>query len=95
LGLGPRNFDAYALGWPWLFWGQAAVLFGAVALAAAGLILRGNRFGYVLLLTLAGYASGFQESTNLWDYLVDPVYGAVALLWVLWKLGRRFIPRSR
>ena len=22
LGLGPQNFDAYALGWPWLFWGQ-------------------------------------------------------------------------
>jgi len=88
LGLGPRNFDAYALGWPWLFWGQSAVLFGVAALAAAGLILRGNRFGYVLLLALLGNAVGFQESTNLWEYLIDPVYGAVALLWVLWKLGR-------
>ncbi|MFZ4482848.1 MAG: hypothetical protein ACOYOL_02570 [Chthoniobacterales bacterium] len=80
LGLGPPNFDSYALGWPWLFWGQSFVLFGAVTLTAAFLLWRGNRFGYLLLLTLAGYALGFQESDNLWDYLLDPVFGAVALL---------------
>ena len=95
LGLGPRNFDAYALGWPWLFWGQSGVLFGAVAAVAAGLILVGNRFGYVLLVATAGYATGFQESTNAWDYLMDPVYGAVALLWVLWIAGQRLTARSR
>ncbi|MEX1009837.1 MAG: hypothetical protein WEC72_00700 [Chthoniobacterales bacterium] len=95
LGLGPQNFDAYALGWPWLFWGQSLVLFGGVAVVAAGLILRGNRFGFVLLLASLGYAVGFQESTNLWDYLMGPVYGAVSLLVILGTLGRRFIRRSR
>lgn len=90
LGLGPQNFDAYALGWPWLFWGQSLMLFGGVAVASAVLIWCGNRFGYVLLVTLAAYGTGFQESTNLWDYLLDPVFGAVSLLTILWWTVRRF-----
>jgi len=95
LGLGLQNFDSYALGWPWLFWGQSLALFGGAGLAAALLIWRGNRFGYVLGLALLGYAVGFQESENLWDYVLDPVYGAVSLLVVLAVLARRFISRSR
>ena len=94
LGLGPQNFDSYALGWPWLFWGQSLALFGGAGLAAALLIWRGNRFGYVLGLALIGYAIGFQESENLWYYLLDPVYGAVSLLVVLAWLTCRFISRS-
>ena len=90
LGLGPQNFDSYALGWPWLFRGQSLVLFGGTGLTAALLIWCGNRFGYVLLLALLAYATGFQESENLWDYLLDPVYGAVSLLVVLWSALRRF-----
>ena len=90
LGLGPQNFDSYALGWPWLFRGQSLVLFGGAGLTAALLIWCGNRFGYVLLLALLAYAAGFQESENLWDYLLDPVYGAVSLLVVLWSAVRRF-----
>jgi len=95
LGMGPQNFDAYALGWPWLFWNSSLVLFGVEALSSSVLILRGNRFGYVLLLTMAAYGTGFQESTNFWDYLLDPVFGTVSLLNVLWWIGRRFIPGSR
>jgi hypothetical protein len=89
LGLGPQNFDSYALGWPWLFRGQSLVLFGGAGVTAALLLWSGNRFGYVLLLALLAYATGFQESKNLWDYLLDPVYGAVSLLVVLWPLIRR------
>lgn len=95
LGLGPRNFDSYALGWPWLFWGQSLWLFGGAGFVAAWLVWRGNRFGYVVFLAMLGYAAGFQESDNLWDYLLDPVYGTVSLLAVLRMLWRRFIPRSR
>ena len=83
LGLGPQNFDSYALGWPWLFHARFGLLIGAVGLTAAWLIWRGNRFGLILLLALAGFALGFQESDNFWDYLLDPVYGAVSLLAVL------------
>lgn len=95
LGLGPQNFDSYALGWPWLFWLQSLPLFGGAGLSAALLIWRGNRFGYVVLLALLGYAAGFQESENLWDYVLDPVYGAVSLVVVLWISLRRFAGRSR
>lgn len=95
LGLGPRNFDAYALGWPWLFRGWSFVLFAGVAGVTAFLLWRGNRFGFVLLAAMVGYALGFQESSNLWDYLLDPVYGSASLLIVLWALVRRFLPRSR
>lgn len=95
LGLGPQNFDSYALGWPWLFRGQSLALFGGAGLAAAWLVWRGNRFGFLLGLALLGYSAGFQESENLWDYLLDPVYGAVSLLLALRTLLLRVIPRPR
>ena len=95
LGLGPQNFDAYSLGWPWLFREESLALFAGAGLGASVLIWQGNRFGYVLAVALFGYAVGFQESENLWDYLLDPVYGAVSLLVVLWTLIRRAISRSR
>lgn len=86
LGLGPQNFDSYALGWPWLFWRQSFVLFGGAAFVASALVLRCNRFGLVLLAAFAGYAMSFQESANFWDYLIDPVFAAVSLLWSLWRI---------
>lgn len=81
-GVGPQNFDAYALGWPGLFWGESAVLFGAVAIAAAFLVWRGNRFGFLLLFASAAFTANLQESDNFWDYLIDPVYAAVSLVMI-------------
>ena len=94
-GVGPRHFDAYALGWPWLFWRPSVLLFGGAAVVSAVLLWRGNRFGYLLLLTAAGYVLKFQESSNYWDYVLDPVYGAVSLLVVLVVFWRRFGRRHR
>lgn len=95
LGLGPRNFDAYALGWPWLFWGESVVLFAGVAVAAAALLWRGNRFGVLLLLALLAYSAGFQESENLWDYVLDPVFAAAALAGSLRGGIRRLFLKNR
>jgi hypothetical protein len=95
LGLGPGSFDAYALGWPWLFWGQSGVLFVGVSLWAALLLWRGNGFGIMLLAALLGHAAGFQESRNLWDYLIDPAFGVASIVAVLWMLARRLRLRSR
>jgi hypothetical protein len=78
-----------------LFRGQSLVLFAGAGLAAALLIWRDNRFGYVLGLALLGYIAAFQESENLWDYLLDPVYAAASLLVVLWVTLRRSVFRSR
>ena len=66
LGLGP--FDPYVLGWSFSW------LFPSIGTLAAVLILRGDRFGYALLLALGAWHGGLLESTNLWDYVVDPVY---------------------
>lgn len=93
-GMGPQCFDAYSLGWPWLFPYQSLALFAGVSLVSAALIWRGNRFGYVLLAALLAYASGFQESENLWDYLLDPVYGAASLLGALWMGRARWRART-
>jgi len=91
-GAGPHGFDLYALGWPWLFPGQSLVLFVLVAGLASVLIWRRNRFGYVLVASLIAFIPGWQESRNVWDYLLDPVYGTVSLLWVLWMIFFRWIP---
>lgn len=92
LGLGLRNFDSYSLGWPWLEWLPSLALFGAVATVTGLLVWRGNRFGWVLLLAAVAYALRLQESHNLWDYLLDPLFAAVSLLaagWLIWRRSER------
>lgn len=93
LGLGPRNFDAYSLGWPWLEWVTSSLLFGAVAAVSAGLIWRGNRFGWVPALAALAYLLRLQESHNFWDYLIDPLYAAASLLVCLFLVARRLVRR--
>lgn len=66
-GLGLGRFDPYTLGWATP--GVAA----AAAVLAAGLLLSGNGFGWVLLATGALWQWGTLESTNGWNYLVDPI----------------------
>lgn len=88
LGLG--RFDPYVLGWS---------VPGVAALAAAcgtALALAGNAFGAVLLAAGAAWHLGLLESTNAWDFLVDPVYGIAAIANLLARCGgtllRRFAP---
>ncbi len=92
LGLGPRNFDAYSLGWPWSGV-ESLLLFGAVTVCTAFLFLRGNRFGVVLLLATLGYVTQFQESLNYWDYILDPVYGAASLVGLIYFFLQGFAKR--
>ena len=92
LGLGPRNFDAYSLGWPWSG-AESLLLFGAVTICTAFLFLRGNRFGVVLLLAMLGYVTQFQESLNYWDYILDPVYGAASLVGLIYFVLQGFAKR--
>lgn len=89
LGLGLRNVDAYSLGWPWLAWFPSLLLFGGVALTAGLLVWRGHRFGWVLVAAALAFALRLQESRNFWDYLLDPLFGAVSLVAVLVLLLRR------
>jgi hypothetical protein len=71
LGLG--RWDPYTSGW------QFSALFVAVGLVAAFLLGRGHRLGWVVLTAIAAWHLRLLESTNYWDYLVDPVYFLISL----------------
>jgi hypothetical protein len=85
MGLGLTRIDPYAWGWD-------RSLPVAVAAAATLLLLRGNRFGCILLLPYAGCLAGLQESTNFWDALIDPFYGTAALFLAAVMAVRRCSP---
>jgi hypothetical protein len=88
MGLGLTRIDPYAWGWD-------RPLPLATALVAFLLLLRGNRFGVVLLLPFAGILLHLQESTNFWDAVMDPFYGAVSLIAILLILAARlFRPKG-
>ena len=76
MGLGLTSIDPYA--WGWGIW--IPVL---TAVAAAVLLLLGNRFGIILILPLLGSLLPLQESPNFWDALIDPCYGALSLMAVV------------
>jgi hypothetical protein len=76
MGLGLTSIDPYS--WGWGIW--IPVL---TAVAAAVLLLRDNRFGILLILPLLGSLLHLQESSNFWDTLIDPCYGALSLLAVV------------
>lgn len=80
MALGLGAFDPYEWGWPF------SPLFIALALLTAWLIWRGNRFGILLLLAAAAFQLRLLESTNYWDYLLDPVYSLVSLGWFVGRL---------
>ncbi|MBX9742883.1 MAG: hypothetical protein K2W99_05040 [Chthoniobacterales bacterium] len=75
LGLG--KIDTYVWGWgsPWLL--------GGIGLIALFLIFLKNRFAILLMLAFAAFLLRLQPSTNFWDYLIDPFYGAVAIVEVV------------
>jgi len=76
MGLGLTHIDPYA-------WGWNSILPLAIAAAATSLLLKANRFGIILILSLVGSLLHLQESTNFWDTLIDPIYGAVSLVAVM------------
>lgn len=73
MGLGLTSLDSYSWGW----WPRIPIL---AAVAVAMLIVRGNRFGILLLLPYAGFLIGLQESTNFWDAVIDPFYAIFSIL---------------
>ena len=78
--LGWGNWDAYRLGWG--SWWFLAILFG-ICVMGAGLGLR--VLPALIALALLSWSFGLMESTNLWDYLLDPWLSAYALGFVFIK----------
>jgi hypothetical protein len=69
MALGLTSFDPYALGFP----GAARGLLLALALVALAAWWRGRILVLLaVLLGIGAYRLGVLESSNLWDYLLDP-----------------------
>jgi hypothetical protein len=77
--LGVGSFDPYEWGW------RFSPLFVVSALLTSWLIWKKNRFGFLLMLSIAAFHLSLLESGNYWDYLFDPVYVLLSVA----VLGRR------
>lgn len=81
MALGLSRFDPYQAGWgfSWLF----VVVCGVTIL----LLIMKNRFAVVLIAAILAHNLRLLESTNLWDYLVDPFMVLVSCI----ALSSRFL----
>lgn len=88
LALGWGDWDAYRLGW------GSAGLWAVLLLLSIACWAKGFRLLPVLVaLALLAWAAGALESTNLWDYLIDPWLAVAAIFQclksaVVWGLAR-------
>ena len=82
LGLGP--FDPYVLGWHFSW------LFGIFLVLTIILLVKKNRLGIVLMLSILGYNLQLLESPNLWDYFIDPIFLIISIIALVVKFLRRY-----
>jgi hypothetical protein len=78
LALGAGMYNPYHLGYSNMLFIATVLLF-----AIAALLIRENLVALCLTLATLAWSLGWYESTNLWDYLIDPlvtVYAIGALL---------------
>jgi hypothetical protein len=85
MALGLGSVDPYEWGW------QFGPLFVAMGVLTAWLFWKGYRFGLLLLIAAAAFHLRLLESTNYWDYLIDPVYVLVAII----AMARRLTSQVR
>ena len=78
-------------------WGYGSyVLLGVLLVLTLLCWLReANRVVLVVLLAMTAYLLGLGESTNLWDYLVDPLILLFASAWLVKEFGSRAWQRLR
>ncbi len=81
--LGLTHTDPYSAGW------AGGVLYPVVGLLGALLIGLKIRFGWILIIAIATWHLGGLESSNYWDYLVDPIYFLISLPLTLMAWTRR------
>jgi len=81
LALGLTRWDPYAAGWgfSWLFF--------LTFLTTGVLLVLKNRFGVVLVAAVLAYDLRLLESTNLWDYLVDPLWVLASGVGLGWRIA--------
>ena len=89
LALGLGDWDPYRLGWgsPGM-WLTLLLLSGVCWFAGLRLL------PFLVALALFGWSLGLLESTNLWDYLLDPWLGLLSLGYVLRTTCARLLNRA-
>jgi len=75
LALGVGMLDPYAWGY-----GSIFLLAGVLITAFVAWLAGSNRIAIILALAILAWTVGWHESTNLWDYVLDPFLG-------LWAIG--------
>jgi hypothetical protein len=76
MALGLGGFDPYEWGWPF------SPLFVVIGALTVVLVWKQNRFGFLLVLAAVAFQLHLLESANYWDYLLDPVYSLVSIVWL-------------
>jgi hypothetical protein len=73
MALGWGSFDPYRLGYgdPWF-------LSGLLIVALAAAFWEAPEVALVIALAVLAWSAGWYESTNLWDYLLDPLVATYA-----------------
>ena len=79
--LGISMTDPYSLGY-----GDTAFVATALTIASAAWLLRYSLIATSLALATLAWSLGWYESTNLWDYLLDPLV-AIYAAGLLFRLG--------
>jgi len=79
--LGFTYFDPYAAGY-----GSFAMLGALAVLTLAAWLARQPVVVAILVIALAAQLAGALESSNLWDYLLDPLLAVYAMAWSLREL---------
>jgi hypothetical protein len=89
MALGIGFFDPYRLGYgnPWL-------LGGLLLLALAACFRRLQVAALAIALAVFAWGVGWYESTNLWDYLLDPLLAIYAISALL-RQGAQVLLKSR
>jgi hypothetical protein len=75
LALGVSMLDPYAWGY-----GSITLLAAVIITALIAWLAGSNRIAIILALAILAWAAGWHESSNLWDYILDPFLG-------LWAIG--------
>lgn len=81
LALGWGNWDAYRPGW-----GSWGVLLGLLLLCTLCWLKGLQVLPALVAMAMLAWSFGLMESTNLWDYLLDPWLSMYALAYVVYQV---------
>ncbi len=90
------GFYPAALGWGMLdpyAWGYGSMIFFAVVLVLAIIcgLVHWNKGVWIIGCAILAWSFHWHESTNLWDYLLDPFL----VLWAAWSLASDLYSKRR